>query len=188
MSLISRMLRRRRGARLPAHVEIGRHSYGASARSFVRPTADAPITIGNFCSIGPEVLIFGQADHPTDLPSTYPFRTLLFAPEAGNRDAVTRGGVAIGSDVWIGARAMILSGVSIGHGAVIGAGAVVTRDVPPYAIAVGNPARVVRHRFAPDIVARLLATRWWEWPDDRIRDLDAVFYGPVEAFLERCGG
>ncbi|MFN9999511.1 MAG: antibiotic acetyltransferase, partial [bacterium] len=79
----------------------------------------------------------------------------------------------------------MLSGVSIGHGAGIGAGAVVTRDVPPYAIAVGNPARVVRHRFAPDIVARLLATRWWEWPDDRIRDLDAVFYGPVEAFLER---
>jgi acetyltransferase-like isoleucine patch superfamily enzyme len=188
MRLIPGFLRRARTARLPEHVVVGRHSYGLSARNLVRPSAAAPITIGSFCSIGPEVLIFGQADHPTHLPSTYPFRTLLLDPAAGNRDAVTRGGVAIGGDVWIGARATILSGVTIGHGAIVGAGAVVTRDVPPYAVAVGNPARVARHRFAPDIVARLLALRWWEWPDERIRALEDAFYGPIEAFLERCGG
>jgi virginiamycin A acetyltransferase len=83
---------------------------------------------------------------------------------------------------------MVLSGVSIGHGAVVGAGAVVARDVPPYAIVVGNPARVARHRFPPEIVERLLALAWWDWPDERLRGLEDVFYGPVEAFLERCGG
>ncbi len=183
---LSRLFRRKRPKPLPPHVTIGRHSYGIGHRNVVRPTAEAPITVGNFCSFGPEVLIFGQADHPTNLPSTYPFRSLLFTPEQGLRDAVTRGGVTIGHDVWVGARAIILSGVTIGDGAVIGAGAVVSRDVPPYAIAVGNPARLVRHRFAPEIIARLQALRWWEWSDERLRLLDDVLYGPVEEFLARC--
>ena len=186
--MIRRLFRRKGAAKLPDHVTIGRHSYGLSRRNLVRPSAAAPVAIGSFCSIGPEVLIFGQADHPTHLASTYPFRTLLFDPAAGNRDATTRGGVTIGNDVWIGARAMVLSGVSIGHGAVVGAGAVVARDVPPYAIVVGNPARVARHRFPPEIVERLLALAWWDWPDERLRALEDVLYGPVEAFLERCGG
>lgn len=172
--------------RLPPHVSVGRHTYGLSKRMLVRPTAAAPIAIGAFCSIGPDVMIFGQADHPVHLASTFPFRSLMLRPEDGLQDAVTRGGVTIGNDVWIGARAIILSGVTIGHGAVIGAGAVVSRDVPPYGIAVGNPARVVRHRFPAEVVARLLAVAWWDWPDARIGALEDAFYGPIEGFLERA--
>ena len=153
---------RRKKLRVPDFVSIGRHTYGLVSGSFARPTAEAPISIGSFCSIGDGVLIFGAADHHLDRPSTFPFRARLWAPEAGNGEARTRGPVNIGHDVWIGSRAIILSGVSIGHGAVIGAGAVVARDVQPYAIVVGNPARLVRHRFAPEIVAALLEIAWWD--------------------------
>jgi acetyltransferase-like isoleucine patch superfamily enzyme len=174
---------RRTGGRLPDHVTVGRQTYGFVGGSFVRPTAAAPISIGSFCSLGPEVLIFGQADHPLDLPSTYPFRSKPLSPDAPNRDAVTRGPVKIGNDVWIAARAMILSGVTVGSGAVIGAGAVVARDVPPYAIVVGNPGEIVRYRFSEATIAALLEIAWWDWPDAEIAEFEALFYGDVDAFI-----
>ena len=100
-----RWLRRKLGIngeqRWPAHVSVGRRTYGLGPRNFARPTAAAPIAVGSFCSFGPDVLILGQADHPTGLVSTYPFRTLMLEPDAGNHDAVTRGPVRIGS-VWAG--------------------------------------------------------------------------------------
>jgi acetyltransferase-like isoleucine patch superfamily enzyme len=170
----------------PAHVSVGRHTYGLSKRNFVQPHPSAPISVGAFCYIGPEVLIFGRADHPTHLVSTYPFRTKLLRPDAGNTDAVTKGAVRIGSDVWIGARAMILSGVTVGDGAIIAAGAVVARDVPACGIVAGNPAKLIKYRFAPEIVAALLEIRWWDWPEEKIRAFEAEFYGPIEAFIDKA--
>ncbi|MEW5726856.1 MAG: DapH/DapD/GlmU-related protein, partial [Pseudomonadota bacterium] len=92
--------------------------------------------------------------------------------------------VRIGNDVWIGAAAMILDGVTIGDGAVVAAGAVVTREVPPYAIVGGNPAKVIRYRFPPEIVEELQRIAWWDWPDRRIKDFEPFFYGPIQSFLE----
>jgi hypothetical protein len=104
------------------------------------------------------------------LPSTHPLRTLFLDPVGGNPVAAARSDMSIGSGVWIGADG------------------VVTRDGRPYAIAAGNPARASHHRFAPDIVGRPPAPSLWEWPGERIRDLETAFYGPVDAFLERGGG
>ncbi len=84
------------------------------------------------------------------------------------RHAFSKGDVVIGNDVWIGHGATILSGVTIGHGAVIGACAVVTKDVPPYGIVVGTPARLVRKRFSDENIAILLNLRWWDWPEEKI--------------------
>lgn len=169
--------------RLPAHVSVGRHSYGITRHMFIRPTAQAPCRIGAFCAFADQVMIFGQADHPTDTVSSYPFRSEHFMADAPPAEPVTRGPVTIGNDVWVGARAIILSGVTIGDGAVIGAGAVVTRDVAPYSVMVGNPAKAVRKRFSDRQIAALLALRWWDWPDEKIARMEPLLYGGIDAFL-----
>jgi acetyltransferase-like isoleucine patch superfamily enzyme len=130
------------------------------------------IVIGKFCSIGAEVSIFGGGEHRTDWITTYPLRVALGDPLAG-RDGhpTTKGATVIGCDVWLGFGSIILSGVNIGHGAVVGAGSVVSRDIPPYAVAVGNPATVKTYRFSDFDIARLLQLEWWNWPDLEIKSI-----------------
>jgi hypothetical protein len=93
--------------------------------------------------------------------------------------------LVIGSDVWIGYRATILGPVTIGHGAVVGAGAVVASDIPPYGIVAGNPARVMRMRFEPEIVERLLRIAWWDWEEHRIVANGEWFLGPAADFVDQ---
>lgn len=138
------------------------------------------LLIGPFCAIGRGVqIIMNGATHAMGGFSTFPFNIFGNGWEVGfdpdTWSAENRGDTVIGPDVWIGTEAMILPGVHIGAGAIIAARAVVTADVPPYAVVGGNPARVLRHRFDADTVARLLAVAWWDWPRDRLaRNLDAV--------------
>ncbi|MBV9078578.1 MAG: CatB-related O-acetyltransferase [Methylobacteriaceae bacterium] len=152
---------------------IGAHSYGRPKVRF--PERGAKLTVGRFCSIADKVEIFLGGDHRVDWVSTFPFAAFPDAwPGAerlGDGYHATRGDVAIGSDVWLGSGATILSGVTIGHGAVVAARAVVTRDVPPYAIAAGNPAKIVRLRFPEPVVAALLETAWWDLPDAALAGL-----------------
>lgn len=150
-------------------VEIGRHTYGLNKESFFSPHKNVPVRIGSFCSVGPGVLFICAAKHRLDAVTTYPIQfangKIRNAPgDEGN------GPITVGHDVWIGARSIILGGVTVGNGAVLGAGSIVTRDVPPYAIAVGNPARIIRYRFAPEIIERLQSSQWWNWSDDLIRE------------------
>jgi acetyltransferase-like isoleucine patch superfamily enzyme len=162
---------------------IGAHTYGVPG--FLEP-GRAGLTIGKYCSIAGGVKIsFG--DHDVSLPSTYPFRGFSsFWPNVPNnvQHHTTKGDVVIGNDVWIGTDAFIGSGVTIGDGAVIGAKAVVVKDVPPYGIAVGNPARVVRYRFTPDVIRDMLRFRWWDLEDDAVDSLLPVMLsGDMSAFL-----
>ena len=173
------------GVPLPPHVTVGRHCYGYGGTKYVRPTASCPVQIGAFTSIAQGVTMLCDCYHRTDTVSSYPLRTLMMHPENGNVDAYGKGPTRIGNDVWIGENATLTSGVTIGDGAVIGASSVVTGDVVPYSIVVGAPARLLRMRFSPEIVAAFLRIRWWEWSDDQIRAREPDFYGDVAAFVSK---
>ena len=125
------------------------------------------LVIGRFCSIACGAkFLFTSGNHSLRSLATYTFP--MFFDEWG-LDAKNKGDTVIGNDVWIGYEAVILSGVTIGDGAVIGARAVVTRDVPPYTIVGGVPAKPIRRRFDDETAARLRALRWWDWDEERIR-------------------
>jgi chloramphenicol O-acetyltransferase type B len=129
------------------------------------------LKIGSYTSIAMNVEIFLGGQHRTEWVTTYPFPALI--PEAAKIEgyAVSRGDVLVGSDVWLCSNAVILSGVTVGHGAVVAAGAVVSRDVAPYSIVAGNPARHVRWRFQPEVCAALLEAAWWDWPEQEVRSI-----------------
>ena len=143
------------------------------------------LVIVKFCSIAcGDKFIFTSANHTLKSLSTYPFP--IFFEEWGLDSAdITdawdkKGDIVIGNDVWIGYEAVILSGVTVGDGAIIGARAVVTKDVPPYAIVGGVPARCIRRRFDEKTVTKLMELKWWEWSDDKIKDnLSAIQSGRI---------
>lgn len=149
---------------------IGRHSYGdLRVRSWGEGTQ---LIIGAFCSIAAGVKIFLGGEHRVDWTTTFPFPE-LWRNSAGfiPGHPLTKGDVMIGNDVWIGTEALIMSGVRIGDGAVIGARSVITKDVPPYAIVAGNPARLIRYRFDQATIDKLVRLAWWDWKDERISEL-----------------
>jgi len=147
--------------------------------------------IGKFCSIASHVRI-NPGNHPMwrASQSHFSYRASAYWPEEEDEAdffAWRRSHpVTIGHDVWIGHGVVVLPGRTIGTGAVVGAGAVVTRDVAPYAIVVGNPARPVRRRFEPAIAERLIALAWWDWSHERLREALPAFRAlSVEQFLDR---
>lgn len=144
------------------------------------------LIIGKFCSIACGAkFLFNSANHSLLSLSTYPFP--IFFEEWGldvkdiTKAWDNKGDIVIGNDVWIGYEAVILSGVTIGDGAVIGARAVVTKDVPPYTIVGGVPAKSIRKRFSEDRIASLLKIKWWNWSKEQIAEnIDAIQSGNVE--------
>lgn len=129
------------------------------------------LEIGAYCSIASGVQIFLGNHHRTDWISSYPFPAFIEEARHIANFGISRGNVIIGSDVWLCANCTILSGVTIGHGAVVASGAVVTKDVEPYSIVAGNPAKTVRFRFDADTRLALLEIAWWNWPIDEVRKI-----------------
>ncbi|RUW28200.1 CatB-related O-acetyltransferase [Mesorhizobium sp. M4B.F.Ca.ET.215.01.1.1] len=170
---------------IPAHARIGRHSKSLDGHSFFNCTEQSPVEIGSFCAIAPGVRFFCQANHPTDTAANYALQHQLFKTKSTFEYLRTNGPIKLGHDVWIGTDAIVLSGVTIGDGAVIAARSVVARDVPPYAIVGGNPARIIKYRFPDQTIAAMQKIRWWDWPTERLMREKAAFDLPAEQFVAR---
>ena len=163
-------------------VKMGRYSYAG----FHNAMTD--VQVGSFCSIASNCSI-GGGKHQIGAVSTSPVffagrnclgKNLANIPEEKNRS------VEIGNDVWIGEAVFVCDGVKIETGAVIGAHSVVTKDVPPYAVVAGAPARILRYRFDEETIQKLMASRWWEWPEEKLEKM-AGYFNSVEEFLIEVG-
>lgn len=160
-------------------VSIGMYTHGSC---FVAGNFDRYTTVGRYCSIAADIHVFNR-DHPLDFKSTHAF---FFNPSLKYTkiDLVKYTPLKIGNDVWIGYGVIILPGVTeIGTGAVIGAGSVVSRNIPPYAVAVGHPVRIVRYRFSKEIIDRLLKEKWWEKNIQEIDKNKVEYNQAYEAYL-----
>lgn len=166
----------RPGVEIYGDVTIGDYSYVSGPRSFVESAR-----IGKFCSIARQTVL-GVSNHDINAVTTHPFP---LSPEYGGLVATRKtqaqcAAPVIGHDVWIGINSVILRGVTIGNGAVIAANSVVTRDVPPYAIVGGAPARVLRFRFPQETIDALQAIAWWDWDDATLRERASSFIDTPE--------
>jgi virginiamycin A acetyltransferase len=173
---------------------IGKHAYAsdfappadwaAHLAPYLYPGAPETLHIGAFAQIAHGVrFVTASANHPLGGLSAYPFR-LHDMETIGPyiEEAATHGDTVVGPDVWLGFEARVMPGVTIGAGAIVAACAVVARDVPPYAVVAGNPARVVKMRFDDTTITRLLSLAWWDWPDDAVAAaLPAIEAGDIAA-------
>lgn len=149
-------------------IQQGYGTYGyPTVRTFVHE--NVRLRIGSYTSLALGATFLLGGEHPLDRVTTFPHRVVMGLADPGT-DGFPKpsADTVVGSDVWIGANALILAGTQIGDGAVVAGGAVVTRDVPPFAIVGGNPARVIRYRFDPEVREELLRIRWWDWSPDRV--------------------
>ena len=149
--------------------EIGRGTYGTP--EILSWAEGATFKIGAFCSIAEGVRFYLGGEHRADWVTTYPFSYFWESGRHIEGHPKTKGDIIVGNDVWIGAEAVIMSGVRIGDGAVVGARAVVTKNIESYAIYAGNPARLIKKRFDEETIQKLLGLKWWNFKDEEIEQL-----------------
>ena len=157
------------------YVEVGNHTYGTIDALFDGPNENK-LKIGSFCSIARNVQFIVASEHPYKGISTYPFKVKILGEE---KEAGSKGDIILKDDVWIAQGAKILSGVTINQGAIIAAGSVVTKDVPPYAIVGGNPAKVIKYRFEPEIIEKLVKFDYSKLTEAKIKSLNYLLYEEI---------
>ena len=156
------------------NVKVGKYTYGVIYPYIFSEKYN--LEIGNFCSIAPDVSFVLSGDHYLNHISTYPFYSKCID---GRNEAISKGDIIVKDDVWIGARSIILSGVTINQGAVVAAGSVVTKDVPPYAIVGGNPAKLIKFRFDKCIIDKLVEFNFELLDDKKIHEFCDLLYTNV---------
>jgi acetyltransferase-like isoleucine patch superfamily enzyme len=159
--------------------EVGSNTYGHNDIKIIGGhNVGTKLIIGKFCSIAEGVVVFLGANHRVDWFSTYPFGhihdTVFPKVKKTHGHPATKGDVTIGNDVWIATNAVIMSGVTIGDGAVIGAYSIVTKDVSPYTIVAGNPAKQIRKRFSDEVINKLLELKWWDMEENKINEISDI--------------
>ncbi len=157
-------------------VAVGKCTYGGIYA--LTHNKEAKLTIGNYCSIAPNVAFVLSSDHPICQISTYPFKVKIMGEDL---EGLSKGDIVVDDDVWIGLGSIILSGVHIGQGAVIAAGSVVTKDVPPYAIVGGVPARIIKYRFPENLRTQLEKIDFSRLTEDMIRENIAKLYDAINS-------
>lgn len=156
-------------------VSVGKYTYGPI--EVYSDDMSVNLSIGSFCSIGKETIFILGEEHHTDTISTYPFRVKI--SHKSKFEAYSKGNILVGNDVWFGQRVTVLSGVKIGQGSVIAAGAVVTKDVPPYAVVGGVPAKIIKYRFSDEIIEKLLKIDFNKINETNINQIESELYMPV---------
>jgi acetyltransferase-like isoleucine patch superfamily enzyme len=152
---------------------------------------DYKVSIGKYCSIGRDCNFFLHANHRADWITTSSQLWGPVTPEIADLHMsmghpTCKGDIKVGNDVWIGAKSTIMSGIKISDGAIVGAGSTVTKDVPPYAIVAGNPAKVVKYRFTEEQIEKLLKIKWWEWNEDKIREIAMELWSTdIDNFIKK---
>ena len=166
----------------PTIKKLGEHSFTGVIDDYF----NAEVEIGNFTSIASPLYVHGATEHPVVFNPSF-VSTFPFGDKGWNNEypkAQSKGKIEIGSDVWIGESVTILSGVKIGDGVIIGARSVVSKDIPPYAIAVGNSIHIIRYRFSNEMIGKLLKIRWWNWPKERIEE-NLELMKDINKFVEK---
>lgn len=178
------------------YIKWGRHSYGNP--EILSQGGAEYVEIGNFCSIASRVKFLLGGQHRMGGVTTFPCHCVLGESgdrwgekydeaerkKNGSKPHKERGTTIVGNDVWIGHSAYILPGITIGDGAVIGTKSVVTKDVPPYAIVGGNPAKIIRYRFNEEIIEKFLKIKWWDWSDEKIYE-NRQYFDNVTLFTNK---
>ena len=169
-------------------MSYGKYTYG-------RPTMihwpnPAKLVVGKYCSIGDKVNIYLGGNHRKDWVTTYPFGHIhkdIFNSFDGKGHPYTNGDVIIGNDVWIGSNVTIMSGITIGDGAILANNSHVVKNVNPYSIVGGNPAKLIKYRFSDEQIKKLLEIKWWDWEDEKVNKYTSLLCNSdIDKFINSC--
>lgn len=166
-------------------MSFGKYTYGVPHIHWSNHAAK--LVIGKFCSIAGNVNIYLGGNHRSDWVTTYPFGHIhqnIFNMFNGEGHPSTKGDIIIGNDVWVGANVTIMSGVTIGDGAIIANNSHVVKNVPSYSLFGGNPAQLIKYRFTPEQIEKLLEIKWWNWDDEKINKFSPLLCSNIDEFIK----